>query len=101
MSKYVNEFKVGERIRVYGSEGIVTGIHKELAGQLYYDGKPCGGESHYSEKNLKAIEPKGYTFEQTGTCTYLQVAFDGDLKNTAYDGGWYGGLDDVVAYGEY
>lgn len=35
-----------------------------------------------------------------GQCTYLQVAFDEpDKVGQQYNNGWYGGLNDFVAYG--
>lgn len=39
---------------------------------------------------------------ENGPCTYLQVRFDrpGEV-GYQYEGGWYGGLNGVVAYGYF
>lgn len=68
-SKKVNEFKVGDKIRACGYDGTVT----EVA-----NAKNDGVE-----------------------CTYLKIKFDDNsgLVGTPYDGGWYGGTNDVVSYG--
>ena len=65
----VNKFKVGDGIVIYGWQGTVIDIQHVITAD-----------------NLK--------------CTYLQIAFDEPQKvGYQYHNGWYGGLDDVVAYG--
>ena len=67
--KKVNEFKVGDKIRTYGYVGTVTEAVTE---------------------NCDDIE-----------CTYLKIKFDDNsgLAGTPYDGGWYGGRNNLVFYG--
>ena len=78
-SKTVEQFKVGDRIRVHGFDGWVAEVSHE---------------TRY-ETNWK-------TGERTNPqeCTYVRVNFDEPKKvGYQYEGGWYGGLDGVVAYG--
>ena len=65
---FVNEFKVGDRISLYGWPGKVAEIT-----HINREGTPC---------------------------TYLRVNFDNPTEvGYQYEGGWYGGADNVVAYG--
>lgn len=66
----VNEFKIGDKIRIYGWTGTVTDIDHVIK---HDDGAHC---------------------------TYLKVDFDEpEVVGYQYHGGWFGGKDDVVAYG--
>ena len=68
-SKTVEQFKIGDKISIYGYVGIVVDKEPEIR-----DGVKC---------------------------TYLKVNFDNnnELAKTAYNGGWYGGNNEIVAYG--
>lgn len=67
-SKTVDQFNIGDKISLYGYSGIVVDIAHEIR-----DGVEC---------------------------TYLKINFDNDpeLAKTAYNDGWYGGNNEVVAY---
>ena len=68
MFKYVNQFEVGDKINLYGFDGVVAEINHEMR-----DNTPC---------------------------TYLKVNFDNPKKvGYQYEGGWYGGSDNIVGYG--
>lgn len=67
----VNEFKKGDNIVVYGWKGKVIDVHHLISS----DNKPC---------------------------TYLQVSFEEPNEiGYQYHNKWYGGLDNVVAFGTY
>lgn len=75
MSKAVNEFNVGDGIRMYGFTGIVSDKHEEM--RYTENGTPC-------------------------ECTYLKVLFDDPgTVGYQYHGGWYGGRNDLVGYGYF
>ena len=79
-SKTVNEFKIGDGIQIYGWTGTVADIQNELR-EVFNDLR----------------EVIGYQ-----PCTYLKVNFDNPEKvGYQYEGGWYGGSNDVVAYGYF
>lgn len=83
-SKTVEQFKVGDRIRVYGWEGWVAEVdHKMVTADK-------DGNCTTNPKYIATEVP----------CTYLRVRFDEPAKiGYQYEGGWYGGKDGVVAYG--
>lgn len=68
-SKYVNEFNVGDKIRVRGYDGVVLEVAPEDR-----DGTSC-------------------------TYMKVKFDDNCDIANTAYDCGWYGGTNNVVSYG--
>ena len=69
-SLFVNEFKIGDKIRLYGFAGTVADIEHV---KKHDDGTPC---------------------------TYLQVKFDEpEVVGYQYENGWFGGKDNVVSYG--
>lgn len=70
-SKFVNEFCVGDGISILGWHGTVTDVHHWKS----TDGRPG---------------------------TYVTVHFDDPKKiGYQYEGGDYGGLDNVVSYGYF
>jgi hypothetical protein len=72
MTKLVNEFKKGDNIVLYGWRGKVVDVDHIISQR---SGRPC---------------------------TYLQVEFEEPQKvGYQYEGGWYGGADNIVAYGAY
>ena len=83
-SKTVEQFKVGDRIRVHGWDGWVVEVdHRTVPADK--DG--------YTTFNPKDIA-------QNVPCTYLRVRFDEPEKvGYQYDNDWYVGKDGVVAYG--
>ena len=79
-SKTVNEFRIGDGIQLYGWRGTVVDIDHQT-------------RDRFDDKH-----------EVIGQmpCTYLQVKFDSPTEvGYQYEGGWYGGADDVVAYGYF
>lgn len=83
-SKTVEQFKVGDRIRLYGWEGVVSDI------------KHCMVTA--DKDGCCTTNPKLIAMEVP--CTYLMVNFDEPSKvGYQYEGDWYGGKDGVVAYG--
>lgn len=83
-SRTVDQFRPGDRIRVHGWEGRVSEVEHVMM---------TADKDGYHTTNPKYIEKEV-------ACTYLRVRFDEPEKIGAqYDGGWYGGLDGVVAYG--
>ena len=81
ISKKVDEFKVGDRIRLYGFEGVVT----EVVPETRYDFDWNTGE----KSNFK-------------DCTYLTVHFDHpEQVGYQYQDGSYGGWNKYVGYGCY
>lgn len=83
-SKTVEQFKVGDRIRVQGFEGWVREIDHKMV---------TADKDGYTTTNPKFIA-------QEIPCTYLRVNFDEPAEiGYQYEGGWYGGKDGVVAYG--
>lgn len=86
ISKTVEQFKIGDGIRLYGWEGTVTDINHCMS---------TADKDGYCTTNPKYIAI-------TVPCTYLKVSFNEPSKvGYQYDGGWYGGKDGVVAYGCY
>ena len=86
VSKSVDQFKPGDRIRVYGWEGRVSEVsHVMVSTDMDWY---CTTNPQYIAKEVP--------------CTYLRVRFDHPEEiGSQYDGGWYGGLDGVVAYGYF
>ena len=83
-SKTVEQFKVGDRIRLYGWEGVVVEIDHQIR---------TADKDGYCTTNPKYIAMEV-------PCTYLRVNFDEPAKvGYQYEGGWYGGKDGVVAHG--
>lgn len=83
-SKTVENFKVGDRIRLYGFEGWVAEVDHQLR-DADKDGY-CTSDPQRIAMHVP--------------CTYLRVNFDEPAKvGYQYEGGWYGGKDGVVAYG--
>lgn len=83
-SRTVEQFKVGDRIRVCGWEGWVAEVEHKLV--------PADKDGYCT------TNPKDIAIEVP--CTYLRVNFDEPAKvGYQYEGGWYGGKDGVVAYG--
>lgn len=83
-SRTVEQFKVGDRIRVCGWECWVAEVEHKLV--------PADKDGYCT------TNPKGIAIEVP--CTYLRVNFDEPAKvGYQYEGGWYGGKDGVVAYG--
>ena len=83
-SRTVERFKVGDRVRIYGFEGRVSEINRQLVDA--------------DENGCCTNDPKRIAMQVP--CTYLRVNFDEPAKvGYQYEGGWYGGKDGVVAYG--
>ena len=83
-SKTFEQFKVGDRIRLYGWEGHVVEI---LHNMVTADKDGCC-----------TTNPKYIAMEVP--CTYLRVKFDEPAKvGYQYEDDWYGGRDGFVAYG--
>ena len=79
ISKTVEQFKVGDLVRVHGWEGTVA----EVDHITRYDVNVKTGEK---------TNPQAYT--------YLRVNFKEPAKvGYQYENEWYGGLDGVVGYG--
>ena len=79
-SKTVNEFKVGDGIQLYGWRGTVAEIDHQMR------------DKFDDERELICRVP----------CTYLKVNFDNPKEvGYQYEGGWFGGTDNVVAYGYF
>ena len=86
-SKFVNEFKVGDGIRLYGFEGTVTKVDHMI---IYVD--ECGAKR----------DPMFFPDTTPIACTYLTVNFDHpEVVGYQYEGATYGGLNNVVAYGYF
>lgn len=79
-SKTVNEFKIGDGIQIYGWTGTVTDVDHQMR------------DTFNDKHEITGQQP----------CTYLKVSFDNPEEvGYQYEGGWYGGSDDVVAYGYF
>ena len=77
--KTVEQFKVGDGIRLYGFDGTVVAIDHQVRDEI----------GLYGDKTGNKVD-----------CTYLQVNFDDPATvGSQYNNGWYGGLNGVVAYG--
>lgn len=75
LGKMVNEFNIGDGICLYGNDGVVD--DKESMAKI-------GSDNEYHD------------------CTYLKVSFNKPQEvGYQYEGGWYGGRDDMVCYGFY
>lgn len=70
-SKKVNEFKIGDKIRLYGYDGMVLEVADDIC-----DGVGC--------TYLKVKFNNG--------C---------EIAGTPYDCGWYGGANNFVSYGGF
>ena len=82
-SKTVEQFKVGDRIRLYGWEGVVAEVNHHMS--------PADKDGYCTNN------PKYIAMEVP--CTYLRVNFVEPAKvGYQYEGGWYGGKDGVVAH---
>lgn len=98
-----SEFKIGDHILVVGNRGIVKDICKCKEVKYGFNGKNCGVQT-MTDENIADIIEKGYSVEYTGrTATYFTVSFDTEesLKNTAYDNGTYGCIDDFENFGTW
>ena len=83
-SRTVERFKVGDRVRIYGFEGRIAEINRQLVDA--------------DENGCCTNDPKRIAMQVP--CTYLRVNFDEPAKvGYQYEDGWYGGKDGVVAYG--
>ena len=83
-SKTVDQFKTGDRINLYGWPGWVAEVNHVMV---------SADKDGYCTTNPKYIAKEV-------PCTYLRVRFDEPSKvGYQYEGGWYGGLDGIVAYG--
>lgn len=77
-SRPVSEFKVGDRISLYGWLGTVKEVKHEVRDKLNYKNEVIGEMP----------------------CTYVRVGFDEPEKiGYQYEDGWYGGSDELVSYG--
>lgn len=95
------DFSVGDHITVYGFKGIVEKI---LNCKEYKVDRLCRDTMVISDEEAKELENKGYTLVETGrTATYFTISFDTDegLKNTSYNHGSYGCLDEFENYGTW
>ena len=82
-SKTVEQFKVGDRIRLYGWPGWVRKVEHVMVDA--------------DENGDCTSNPKYIT--QKVPCTYVTVNFDEPSKvGYQYEGGTFGGKDGVVAY---
>lgn len=82
-SRTVDQFKVGDHIRLYGWEGRVMEINHQMV---------TADKNGYCTNN-----PKNIAMEVP--CTYLRVCFDNPKEvGYQYENGWYGGKDGVVAH---
>ena len=80
LSKTVNEFKIGDGVQIYGWTGTVVEIDRQMR------------EKYNNKHEVIGLTP----------CTYLQVKFDNPKEvGYQYEGGWYGGTDNIVAYGYF
>lgn len=98
-----SEFKIGSHITVYGNKGIVENITKCKEYECSYNNKKID-TSVYTEEAVEAMRKKGYILIETGrTATYFTVDFESEkqLKNTAYDHGCYGCIDEYENYGTW
>lgn len=83
-SRTVEQFKVGDRIRVYGWEGWVAEVDHQMATA--------------DENGCRTTNPELIAKEIP--CTYIRVNFDKPEEiGYQYENKWYGGADGVVAYG--
>lgn len=98
-------FKVGDNIIVSGFRGVVESISNCNEYRVSYNGKVLGnGLEVFDATTAEACRAKGYTLEPTGrTATYFTVCFDDndELKNSSYNHGTFGCLDDFENYGTF
>ena len=83
ISKTVEQFEVGDHIRLYGWDGVVIEIDHRMV---------AADKNGYCTSNPKYIAMRV-------PCTYLLVRFDEPEKvGYQYENDWYGGKNGVVAY---
>lgn len=92
-------FKVGDHILVQGNKGVV----EELCYSKEYKCKNLfSGTKILTDETKENLIAKGYELEPTGrTHTSFKVDFKNEesLKNTTFNHGWYGCLDEFEMYG--
>lgn len=99
------DFKVNDNIIVQGYKGKIIEIINCLQYEISYNGKPVhNGLTVMTNEAAQKTIANGYTLIPTGkTATYFKVKFNDNenIKNTVYDNGTYGCLDDYEMYGTY
>jgi len=97
------EFKLGDHILVQGNRGTVESITNMVEYNAKYDGKDLRNYV-LSDEQANNMLIKGYELTATGrTATYFKVNFDSEelLKNTGYNHGTYGCIDEYEMYGTW
>ena len=98
------DFRIGDNILVCGNKGIIAEINNFCEYYIEYNGKPVNdGKTFLTDEDAIETIKNGYTLKPTGkTATYFKVNFiEESLKNTCYDGGFYGCLDEFENYGTW
>lgn len=99
------DFRINDNIIVQGYRGKIINITNCIEYKISYNNEIIGnGLTVLTIENAEETIKKGYTLTPTGrTATYFQVKFndDEDIKNTAYDSGTYGCIDDFECFGTY
>lgn len=101
---YNKEYKIGSHISIHGYNGIVEKIINCKEYEVSYKNNLIDKQMILSDENVKAMLQKEYALKSTGrTATYFIVSFNNEesLKNTAYNGGCYGCLDEYEEYGTW
>lgn len=98
-----SEFKVGSHILVQGNRGIVENITRCKEYDATLTGL-CRDTYVLTDENYKKMAEDWKGLKPTGrTATYFTVSFDTEdrLKNTTYNHGTYGCLDEFENYGTW
>ena len=100
-----SEFKIGSHIMVQGYKGVVEEIYTYKEYKVDFEGKILGnGLELVDDDNAENMKAKGYNLVPTGrTGTYFKVSFkdEENIKDTVYDNGTYGCIDDFEEFGTW